>query len=191
MSWIPLGIAITGICGLIHVTVQQYYRQSLNDPQIQMAEDGAAALGRGATPTSVVPGGQQIDIAESLLPWIAVYDAGGKPLASSGVLDGTLAQPPIGVFDAAKHGLPLIVEHHISSGIASNENRISWQPRRDVRQAIIIVWVPETKKFVASGRNMREVEDRELKLGTTVGLGWIVLMLATLFATILTRLPYP
>ena len=74
LSWLPLAVAVTGLSLLVHVAVQQNYRQSLNDPQIQMAEDGAAKLGDGGVPADIVVRGGMIDIAQSLAPWIAVYD---------------------------------------------------------------------------------------------------------------------
>ncbi len=35
--WIPLAAAITVVCGVIYVAVQQDIRMAANDPQIQMA----------------------------------------------------------------------------------------------------------------------------------------------------------
>ena len=45
------------ICTLIYGTVQQNYRESLNDPQIQMAEDKAYDLGTTAhpNPATILP----------------------------------------------------------------------------------------------------------------------------------------
>ena len=183
VPWLPLAVAITGICLLISLTVQQNYRQSLNDPQIQMAEDGATHLAAGGVPADLVPRGvAPVDIAVSLAPWIAVYDASGTPLESSAVLDGKPPVPPQGVFEATKNGLPLVVGHHLTVGIPSNENRVSWQPSSDVRQAIVVEEVtsgPNKGYFVVAGRNMREVESREQDLSRTVLLGWLVLIVAT------------
>jgi hypothetical protein len=47
-QWLPLAIAITLLCGLVYVAVQQEVRLSANDPQIGMAEDLAAALSHGS-----------------------------------------------------------------------------------------------------------------------------------------------
>jgi len=188
ISWLPLALAITGLCLLISLTVQQNYRQSLNDPQIQMAEDAAAYLAKDYTPAAVVPRGTMVDLRQSLAPWIAVYDASGMPLESSGVLDGAPPQMPPGVFEDTAKGLPLIVGHHLTSDIPAGENRLSWQPRPDVRQAIVIVQIPGSKGFVVAGRNMREVENREGDLSTTVLLAWLVLLAATLITKVLARL---
>lgn len=183
--WLPLGIAITGMCLLVNLTVQQNYRQSLNDPQVQMAEDGATALASGAAPASLVVRGVPLtDIAVSLAPWIVVYDSSGIPLESSAVLDGKPPQLPQGVLDAAKNGLPLIVGHHLTADIPANENRVSWQPNPSVRQAVVVDYVPQTGQFVVAGRNMREVENREGDLSMTVWLAWLCMMAATLIAAI-------
>ena len=79
LKWLPLGVAITLVCGLIYVTVQQNYRTSLNDPQIQMAEDAAALIDSGSSVQSVIPSGK-VDLERSLSPWIGVYDSNGNVL---------------------------------------------------------------------------------------------------------------
>ena len=40
--WLPIGFVIFGVCGILYAAVQQSYRQSLNDPQIQLAEEFSA-----------------------------------------------------------------------------------------------------------------------------------------------------
>ena len=45
-TWVPLTIGTTLLCGLVYLATQQSIRQGANDPQIQMAEDAAAALVR-------------------------------------------------------------------------------------------------------------------------------------------------
>src|SRR5690348_3821333 len=114
LSWLPLAAAITGLSMLIYASVQQNYRQSLNDPQIQVAEDTAFALSHGAgientlwkelpmqTSTS---SRSYIDIATSLSPWIAYYAENGTPLESTGLLDGALPDVPNGVLASAATG---------------------------------------------------------------------------------------
>ena len=179
-SWLPLAITITGLCGLVSVTVQQNYRQSLNDPQIQMAEDASVALAHGATPAAVVPRGEKIDIAKSLAPFIAVYDKSGTALESSGILAGAPPTPPIGVFEAARAS-----EGKDTS--QAGENRVTWEPFYGVRQAIVVVAVPQTGQFVVAGRNMREVEEREGRLTTMVALAWIATLAASFLATAITK----
>jgi len=172
-KWLPLAVAITLLCGLVYVVVQQNYRLSLNDPQIQMAEDVAHQLASGVAPTSLVPS-STIDIAQSLAPYIVVYDDALKPLAFSGTLDGLPPQPPQGVFDAAR---------------AHGEDRLSWQPRAMVRSAIVVVRVNDPHGgFVLAGRSMHEVEDRESQLEYTVGIAWLCTLIVTLAIEILATL---
>ena len=169
---VPLGVAVTGICLLVHVSVQQNYRQSLNDPQIQIAEDAARKLTKGDVPASVVPRVDLIDIAHSLAPWIAIYDHSMVPLEASGELAGAPPQPPKGVFDATDPS-----RYEAIGGGPAGENRVTWQPLESVRQAIVVVRTD--RYFVVVGRNMREVEEREGTLGTMVFLAWLVILGAT------------
>ena len=52
--WIPIAIAVTGLCAVSFGTVQQIYRQSLNDPQVQIAEDVALQIENGGKPTAII-----------------------------------------------------------------------------------------------------------------------------------------
>ena len=67
-TWIPLAVVTTALVGFTYLGVQQSYRSGLNDPQVQLAEDGAARLDEGATPASVAGTGS-VDIARSLAPF--------------------------------------------------------------------------------------------------------------------------
>jgi hypothetical protein len=186
LSWLSLAAAITGIAILLYATVQQNYRESLNDPQVQVAEDTASALVKGGgienilwreTPLQVSTSSKSfIDIATSLSTWTAYYAEDGTPLESTGLLEGSLPRIPKGVFEdtAVGKGKGTSVPY---------ESRITWQPKSGVRQAIVVVRVPDPKRgigFVVSGRNMREVEDREGKLGMMAGLMWFMILLITL-----------
>lgn len=181
VSWLPLAVAITGICLLVYTTVQQNYRQSLNDPQVQMAEDAAQYLAKDYTPAAVIPSGQQVDIATSLTPWVAVYDESGNVLESSGVLHGAPVKPPIGVFDVARGGTG-------KDTSAIGQDRVSWQPAPGVRSAIVVQHISGPHGgFVVTGRNMREVENRETQLSIFVLLTWVTILVATFIAQAFAR----
>ena len=79
--WLPLAVVITLFSGLVYATVQQNYRQSANDPQIQMAEDAASELAFGGGPYGVLPRGN-IDIAKSIAPFMIIYDENKNPIIS-------------------------------------------------------------------------------------------------------------
>jgi hypothetical protein len=131
--WLPLAAAISAVCGTIYLAVQQDMRMGLNDPQIQMAEDAAHALESGTSPTALMPVGvPQVDIAQSLAPYMIIFDAQGKPLASGAILHGSVPVPPPGVFDFTRK---------------NQEDRISWQPEPGVRSAVVIV-PPKTARPV-------------------------------------------
>ncbi len=168
-TWLPIAIGITILAGLIYLSVQQAYRMGANDPQIQIAEDGASALAAAEDPRqalqSIVPSGE-VDIAQSLAPYVIVFDANGKALASNAVLRGEIPSLPEGVFDYTRqHG----------------EDRISYQPEPGVRSAAVIVSVNGGRDgYVLAGRSLREVEKRVDQLIPITALFWAAAMAASL-----------
>jgi hypothetical protein len=167
-AWIPLALIATLMSGLVCAAVQQNFRQSANDPQIQMAEDLAAAWEKGQDPKALA-GTNQIDIAKSLKEFVIFYDASAISVASNGTLDNEAPSPPTGVFSyTLEHG----------------QDRLTWQPQKDVRIATVVTSVNEGKTgYVLVGRSLREVEIRENKLTQQVLTAWII-TLAALFLVI-------
>lgn len=172
IAWFPLAIAVSGLCLFVLVAAQQIYRQSLNDPQIQIAEDAARLIGSGVAPKMLVPSGAAIDIDASLAPWIVIYDAAGVSLASTALLHNVVPSMPDGVLAYAR---------------AHGENRVTWQPEPGVRQAIVVVKAGKYG-FVVAGRNMREVERRESGLVVMTMTAWAVVLAATLGASLFIRI---
>ncbi len=168
--WLPFAVVTTAFCGLAFVTVQQVQRQDANDPQIQMAEDAAAALNRGEKVVAVLPT-TQVEMSESLAPFVEIFDENGKSVASSGLLHGTMPDYPTGALDSAK---------------VSGENRVTWQPASDVR--IASVAVPYDGGYVMAGRNLREVEKRESQTQLFAGMTWVLTLVATLVVIALSEL---
>ena len=169
--WLPAAVGATLVAGLTYVSVQQSYRQSANDPQLQLAEDAAARLSSGDEPATVV-GDAQVDLATSLAPFVVVYGADGQVLAASGSLDGRAPTPPAGVLQAARD---------------DGSNMVTWEPRDGVRQAVEVVpWSSSSGSgTVLAGRSLREVERRVDDLTLMVGLGWIVTLLGIAVAALL------
>ena len=144
--WLPIAAVAVGLCMLVYLTVQQSLRQGLNDPQIQMAEDAAAAIGQGRAAVDLLPS-TQVDVASSLAPFLIVYDDTGKVLASSAILHGQAPSLPAGVLEYTR---------------TNGEDRVTWQPEAGVRIAAVVVRYDGAQPgFVLAGRNMREVEKRE------------------------------
>ncbi|MGD0610771.1 MAG: hypothetical protein ABSB41_04595 [Anaerolineales bacterium] len=142
-KWLPLAFATAGLCALVYLSVQQSLRQGANDPQIQMVEDAAGNLKAGASLESVVPS-TNVEIANSLAPFIMVFDNAGNVLASSATLHGAVPSFPTGVLDYTRQ---------------NGEDRVTWQPEAGVRMATVIVGTGNG--FVLAGRSLREVEVRE------------------------------
>jgi sensor histidine kinase regulating citrate/malate metabolism len=158
LNYLMVITIITVIFGVTYATVQQSYRTAANDPQIQIARDINASLQQGKTVEGFLA--DTIDIGQSLSTFVALYDANGKPVRSSGDLDGKMPELPAGVFEFAKsHG----------------EHQVTWQPRSGVRMAMVIVSSTASPVgFVAAGRSLQEVEVREHNLIIMIFTGWIV-----------------
>jgi hypothetical protein len=167
LLWVPCALVITLLCFLVAGAVQHDIRIGANDPQIQLAEDAAAALSSGAAPQTVLPS-QSVDISRSLAPYLIVFDAQGQIVASSATLHGTPPVLPSGVFpDVLRQG----------------ELRFTWQPEPGVRQAVVITRATGTPAgFVLAGRSLREIEQRESDLNVEVVAAWGVSLVSTVLA---------
>lgn len=168
VRWLPLGVAVTLLCGIAYAIAQQTYRQGANDPQVMMAHDIAAQLEAGRRPDEVVSR-DTVDPTKSLAPFVVVFDASGAVDVSGLAVGSSSPKPPAGVLDAAK---------------ANGENRVTWQPRPDARIAAVVVPVKGgADGYVLAGRSLREAEARVDMLGQMALAGWAVAMVATLIAT--------
>ena len=148
----------TIIFGVIYATVQQSYRSGANDPQTQLARDINLKLRDGKAVDSFFA--DSINIAQSLSPFAVLYDANGKPLRSSGYLNGKMPELPAGVFGFAK---------------TNGEHDVTWQPQSGVRMAMVIVSSNfSSGGFAAAGRSLQEIELREHNLITMILIGWII-----------------
>jgi hypothetical protein len=166
--WLPLGVAVIFLGGLLYTTVQQNYRQNLYDPQVQLVEDAVTGLSAGKIPTEVVPHTASIDATKSLATFMTAYDKEGNVIATNGTIGADQPKPPQGVFDYAR-------EH--------GENRLTWQPVPNAR--IAIVMKKTDNGFIMAGRNMREVESRINMLAKRTALGTLFILLATFVADLI------
>jgi hypothetical protein len=163
--WLPLAAVTTLLCGLVYLAAQQSLRQGANDPQIQMAEDAAAALAGGGTPESMLPVAR-VEISTSLAPFMVIYSDTGEPLVSSGLLHGAVPLLPSGVLDYTRQ---------------NGEDRVSWQPESGVRiAAVVVAYDGAQPGFVLAGRSLREVEKRESQVEQITGIVWRVALAGSL-----------
>ena len=164
-----MAIVFTAAIGFGYAAIQQVYRQSANDPQVQYVREAASMIANGADPKSIVPT-EKIEISTSLSPFIMVFDKTGNLLASSAVLDGKSVQPP-------KGALVWPTDY--------GENRITWQPRASVRQAIVVRRTGGNRDdIVVSGRSLLETEVRISQLATMALIAWLGGLGVSLFATL-------
>lgn len=167
IKFVPFGVAITLILGTVYLVVQQNYRLSANDPQIQIAEDAENALKEGKSAKNSDDLIEKIDIEKSLATYMIEYDKTGALVIGNGYVDGKNAELPRGVYDYAKqHG----------------EDRFTWQPKKGVRSAGVLVYYKgKNEGFVFAGRSLRETEKRIDLLTKQVGLAWFLTLLSTFF----------
>jgi hypothetical protein len=151
-------LLLTLITGLIFLCGQQIYRNQANDPQIRMAADIAGRISRGYAAGTYFSG---YKTAISVNPgiFVTLFDARGRPLRSSGMWNGRMPAPPAGVFEAAKR---------------YGEDRITWQPERGVRLAVVVAHVENASTaYVLVGRSLKEAARRTADLRIITGLTWI------------------
>jgi hypothetical protein len=153
----------TFIAGTGCLISQQVLRASANDPQTQLAEDGAQRVSAGESPAAVVSD-RKISMENSLAPFVIIYDNSGRPVASSGFLQGAIPTPPKGVFDYVR---------------ANRQDTITWQPRPGVRIASVIA--RSSNGFVIAGRNMREIESRKFMVLKLAAACWLLANVALTF----------
>ena len=172
--FLPLAVLATLTCGLVYVEVQQTLRSGANDPGYQIAEDAAARLDAGASPTVVVGSTGTVDAAASLAPFVIVFDSDGRVLAADVTLDGQVPVPPSGVLTAAQNGSP---------------NVVTWQPRADVRIATVVVaWGDGT---VLVGRSLQRVEQQERNSQLIAAAAWLASLVALALASLLASRIWP
>ncbi len=163
--WTPLVILITALSALVYLAIQQNYRMSANDPQIQIAQDVAVELANGQNPQFFVPT-RKLNLNKSLGTYIMIFDEKGKLISSSVNLDGKDPTVPKGMFDTTKK---------------QGETRFTWQPKEGIRSALVVDYYSgKASGFVAVGRSLKEVEKRIDNLGTVVFAGWLVTLGASL-----------
>ncbi len=159
-------LLVTIIFGTQYWLSGQMYRQSADDPQVQIAYDIKAALENGAPPATLLPSFPS-DLEKSLSPFAIIFDDSSNVVVSSATLNGDVPKPPQEIFDGAR---------------TLTEHRATWQPRPDIRVAVVMLRVSAGGKnpvagFVAVGRSLREAERREADAALQVTFAWATVLL--------------
>lgn len=176
--WLPAAVAATVLTALIFVALQQQIRLTANDPQIQIAEDTAQSLARGASPETFVAH-PPVDITSSLATFTIVFDEAGNPIASGAQIADQIPIVPAGIFDYVR---------------THSQERVTWQPQSGVRIAAVVRPFSGTQSgFVLTGRSLREAEERIDLVWRLAMLGWLATLGTSLCTaigiTVVTQIP--
>lgn len=172
-NWFGYAAVITLVCIILYVTVQQSFRLSANDPQVQMAQDAAIAIDKGADPKTLSATATGMDIAQGLSPYVIVYDPSGNVVAGNTTLNGKPLRIPQGVIDYIRK---------------NGRDAASWQPQPGVRQAMVGVVTATGKYIVVAGRSLAPTEERISRLGEQVVFGWVMSLIGMLVIVFLQSL---
>ncbi|GAC1417496.1 MAG: hypothetical protein NVS9B7_16320 [Flavisolibacter sp.] len=168
-----LGIS-TIILGLIYLSVQQVYRNSANDPQVQLAHEIGDRLNHAKSLDKYF--NDTTDLMETKSVFLEIYNAQGHPLLSNALLNGRFPELPMGVLNFVKQ---------------KGEDWVTWQPNRKLRLAMVIVSSTVSPHLiVAVGRTLQETENRVSALTHLVVIGWIlclVILLANIIVSYFAR----
>lgn len=146
---------------MVYGTAQHLLRTGANMLPATSARYMTQQLARGLPTTAFFPALNQ-DMPSGGAQFFLIADKEGKPLIATYTIGGKPPSIPKGAYDyAAKHG----------------ENRLTWQPKPDIREAIIIR--PYKTKdnsggFVVSGTSLLEPETSLALLTKKLLLGWLL-----------------
>lgn len=141
------------------MSIQGALRRSADQPQLQMAQDYAAALAGGRTVDETLPP-VHVDIAKSPEPFAIFYSSDGRPVGTTGQIDQNVPAPPAGVFDYLR---------------THPTDKFTWQPQSGLRIAAVALRVGGAHPgVILVGRSLQHTEESTLRRGTF--LTWFLLM---------------
>lgn len=157
--WLPLGVTITILCGLVYGLSQYSLKMSANDPQIQMSEDLAKRLATGENPMLLMPT-EIVNLNEGLGTFVIVFDETGQIMSSTARLDGKVRGVPMGVLDHAKR---------------QGQNKVTWMPQPGLRFATVTTAFSGARNgTVLVGRSLRLIEARQRQIESYVLMGCLL-----------------
>lgn len=171
---IPLAAVASIVLAVGYVQDQQILRQSANEPQVQLSESIAAQIDAGVPPQAIVQGGATpLELMQT--PFILIYDGSGKIIGGNTSLNGQAPVLPAGVLGAGKGIGP------------AGENRITWQPKNDLREALVVAPYTQASStgYVVVGRSLRETENEEHALTLRAVFGWVGTMAAVVIFSLI------
>jgi hypothetical protein len=151
---------LTAVGIVVYGVGQQAARRAIDDVPRALLEQARDRLSAGVTPATAV-GGPTVDPTTSGAPFVLVYDSDHTLVASTATIAGAVPNLPPGVLDDA---------------VARGEDRVSWQPRADVRESVVATpWRSlSAQGVVVAGASLTATEDRSGALRDRVGVGWLL-----------------
>jgi hypothetical protein len=163
-GWLPLAVGLTMLTVLLHVSGYVIIRSLANDIQIQLVDDVARYLERGAD-TRMFNSQLPVPIESSRTAYVVLYDLNKTPISGFGLLHGELPRLPDGVFEHTKK---------------VGEHRVTWEPERGLRQAVVLRYQEGVNPgYIMAGRSLSDTDARIRALGGFIALTWSLIMLAT------------
>lgn len=154
--FLPIFFVFTVLALGLYLLGQNLLRMSANDPQVALVYTTRENVQNGALVEEIIPNAVY-DLSSTESPYLMVADTNGMTVKSMVVLDGKTPTIPKGVFDYATR---------------EGENRVTWQPKEGVRQAIVVL--PYKDGYLVAGRSLREPEARIHQIGMHVFFGWLL-----------------
>ncbi len=181
-QFLPAAVVITLLSGFFFLGLNQNYRSSANDPQIQYIQGIVDYLTGAEAKPEDVTGTQKISVENSLDPFIIIFDTERKSVAANAQLKDGTPIPPEKRFEIKKD------QNKFFSYFSNNgQKRFTWVPQKGVKIAAVLDSYEKDGKlagYVLVGRNLKEIEKRTVNLGLLVTFGWLITMVST-FTTIL------
>lgn len=163
--WLPVALTAILLTGFSYWAMQQNYRLSANDPQVQMATEAIKDLSQVEDLSAIAGSLGQIDITQTANPFLVVYDDTGKPVIGNGYLNEQLPELPAGAFTSARK---------------MTDNRFTWQPKNGPRFAAVLKhYTGKQNGFILTARSLSETDKRISMLTKGAGAALLLILIVS------------
>lgn len=167
LHWLPLASVIV-MLGFVGYGLSQFVvRSSVDETPAQIAVNISDAIKAGTPVAELIPANAQSDLATEFAPFVILYDGTGTPISSTAILEKSI---------------PIISKNTLEKSKKTGESRITWEPKKDVRLAIVIKPFPgEESGYILSGKSLHEADIRIKSLCNIATTGTIATLILSLF----------
>jgi len=154
--WLAMMFLVTFTSSLVYLVAQQTLRLGANEQPMQLTKDTMLKLENGQSAVRAIPV-DKVNIAQSLSPFVMVFDSNKNLLETSGMMGSSSPVYPKGVLDSVAK---------------SGEDRVTWQPQNGLRYATVAV--KYSGGFIVAGHSLSETERLIDTIGRLVAQAWLV-----------------